>query len=435
MSLPATREAGWLRRVVVRPLQWPERERWERLMKAHHYLGFRALIGESLRYVAEWEGRWVALLAWSSAALKCGVRYRWMGWSAVLQYQRLHLMANNSRFLMLPGGRVRDLASRVLGLNVRRLSGDWQRVYGHPVWVVETFVDPARFRGTCYRAAGWVELGQTRGFGKRGKHYVEHGKVKRVFARVLERGALDRLADPRPDPELSRRIRPMKLSVRNSDDLIQVLRGLPEPRKARGIRHQKASILAVAICAVLSGARSYTAIGEWAQRCSQNLLRRLRCRKDPHSGLYAPPTESTIRRLLQAIDVEAVDRALRGWLSQLAGPRSGAIAIDGKTLRGARRADNTQVQLLSAFVHQQGITVAQQAVDPQSNEIPAARELLQPLDLAGQVVTADALHTQTELASYLKQDKGAEYCFTVKDNQPTLKEDIATLELERSFPP
>ena len=93
------------------------------------------------------------------------------------------------------------------------------------------------------------------------------------------------------------------------------------------------------------------------------------------------------------------------------------------------------MQLLSAFVHQQGITVAQQAVDPQSNEIPAARELLQPLDLAGQVVTADALHTQTELASYLKQDKGAEYCFTVKDNQPTLKEDIATLELERSFPP
>ena len=191
----------------------------------------------------------------------------------------------------------------------------------------------------------------------------------------------------------------------------------------------------MAISAVLSGARSYTAIGEWAHRCSQNLLRRLRCRKDPHSGLYAPPTESTIRRLLQSIDVEAVDRALRGWLSQLAGPRSGAIAIDGKTLRGARRADNTQVQLLSAFVHQQGITVAQQAVDPQSNEIPAARELLQPLDLAGQVVTADALHTQTELASYLKQDKGAEYCFTVKDNQPTLKEDIATLELERSFPP
>ena len=116
----------------MRPLQWEEWELWERLLQAHHYLGFHALMGESLRYVAEWEGRWVALLAWSSAALKCGVRDRWIGWAGVLQFQRLHLIANSSRFLMLAGG-VRDLASRVLGLNVRRLSGDWQRVYGHPV--------------------------------------------------------------------------------------------------------------------------------------------------------------------------------------------------------------------------------------------------------------------------------------------------------------
>jgi len=424
-----------LRQVGVRPIAWEERERWEELMRRHHYLGFHALMGASIRYVAEIGDRWVALLAWSAAALKCRVRDRWIGWAPVIQWQRLHLIANNSRFLILPEGRVAHLASRVLALNGKRLSSDWEAVYGHPIWLAETFVDPTRFAGTCYKAAGWVELGKTRGFGRRGPEYVEHGEPKRVFVRPLQGSSMERLADARPDPELTRRLAKMQLTEQQSDELIELLRRVPEARKARGIRHGRASMLAMAVCAVLCGARSYAAIAEWAGRCSQKLLKRLRARKSPHTDRYEAPSESAIRRLLQAIDVQAVDQALVDWLTRLLTAPQGAVALDGKTLRGARSEEGSQVHLLSAFLHQQGITLAQQRVESKSNEIPAAQPLLQPLDLAEKVVTADALHTQKDLARFLVEAKKAHYLFTVKANQPTLKQDIADLGLTEAFPP
>jgi hypothetical protein len=131
-----------------------------------------------------------------------------------------------------------------------------------------------------------------------------------------------------------------------------------------------------------------------------------------------------------------VDRALADWLRRLGGQSGpGAVAIDGKTLRGARRHDGGQVHLLSAVLHGTGLTLGQCAVGAKSNEIPAAPKLLAPLDLAGEVVTADALHTQQELARFLVEDKKADYCFTVKDNQPTLKQDIAQLFESVAFPP
>jgi hypothetical protein len=113
--------------------------------------------------VAEWQGSWVALVGWCAAALKCAARDRWIGWPEVLQRQRLGLIANNARFLILPGPRVANLASRVLGLGLtlKRLSWDWQQVHGHPVFLAESFIDPQRFAGTCYRAAGWLQVGQT----------------------------------------------------------------------------------------------------------------------------------------------------------------------------------------------------------------------------------------------------------------------------------
>lgn len=424
-----------LQEVEVRPLAWEERDYWEELMKRHHYLGFHALMGESLRYVALWKDRWLALLAWSSAALKCGARDAWIGWPAAIKEQRLHLIANNTRFLILPNIQVRNLASRVLALNVKRLSEDWQRRYAHPIWLVETFVDPARFRGSCYRGAGWIELGQTRGFGKRGRGYVRHGEPKTIWVRPLQKGAVAALRDPRPHPELRRKGRDMTLSMKDSDGLMVILRSVPEVRKARGIRHGRISILAVAICAVLSGARSYIAIGEWAGRCSQNMLQRLRCRKDSRTGLYKAPSESAIRRLLQRIEVEAVDQALGQWLSSLTPSGEGAVAFDGKKLRGAKNEAGQQVHLLSAFVHEQGITLRQEPVAAESNEIPAAQPLLKSLDLAGKVVTADAMHTQDDLARFLVEEKKADYLFTVKDNQPTLKQDIADLGLTEAFPP
>jgi hypothetical protein len=148
--------------VMVRPVKRGEIQRWRRLMAQFHYLGDGELVGESLRYVAESECGWLALLGWNVAAWKSRYREAYIGWDERTKQQRLRFVINNSRFLILPWVRVPHLASSVLGANLRRLSSDWVERYGHPIVLAETFVDLERFRGTCYRAANWTYLGRTR---------------------------------------------------------------------------------------------------------------------------------------------------------------------------------------------------------------------------------------------------------------------------------
>ena len=176
-----------LRSVQVRPIVPSELERWNTLLRAHHYRGFRTLAGQTLRYVATIEERWVALLGWQSGVRRCAARDDWIGWSGPLLAQRLHLIANNGRFLVLPEASFPNLASRILSLNLRRLSSDWQDAYGHPIVLAETFVEAPRFRGTCYRAANWIDVGWTRGFSRNpgGKGYTYHGQRKRVLVYPL----------------------------------------------------------------------------------------------------------------------------------------------------------------------------------------------------------------------------------------------------------
>jgi len=226
-----------------------------------------------------------------------------------------------------------------------------------------------------------------------------------------------------------------KPSQHQAAELLRTLMRLPDRRKRRGIRHDQTAILALAICAVLSGARSFLAMAQWAQRCEQNHLRRLGFRRNARSGRYQPPSEPTIRRVLSGIDAQQVDEALTGWVRSLGLSCPGAIALDGKTLRGARGPAGQAVHLLSAVLHGQGLVVAQREVSGKSNEIPEAPALLAPLDLEGSVVTADALHTQKALARFVVEGKKADYVLTVKDNQPSLKQEIAEWFASESFPP
>ncbi len=382
-----------IRTVQVRPVEPEEVPRWSSLMAAHHYLGTPALVGESLRYVATVEGQWVALLGWSSAALKCGPRDRWIGWPAVFQWQRLSFIANNSRYLILPKVHVPNLASRILSLNTRRLSKDWQHTHGHPILLVETFVDPSRFTGTCYKAAGWIPLGKTKGFAKNANQYWHHGNSKIILTKTLHRCALKWLTHPFPPTKLKRPMKTVTIPASQMDDLRSLLKSLPEYRKPRGTRHSMACILSIAICAILAGAKSFIAIGQWSQNTSQATRKRLRCWKNPNTKRFEAPSEPTIRRVLGAVDAAAVDNALGSWFLSLA-PDKEDIAIDGKAIRGAKQENGKAIHLMSAFLHQQGYSVAQIPVDSKSNEITAARPLLSNLKLAGRIVTADALHTQ-----------------------------------------
>lgn len=421
--------------VGVRLIAPQERLRWDGLMQAHHYLGGGRLVGKSLRYVAEANGEWLALIGWAGAALKCAARDRWIGWSKALQWQRVRFIANNSRFLILPGVRVANLASRILSANVKRLAADWQRIHGHGLLLAETFIDPTRFAGTCYRAANWIDLGETRGFAKSNASYVAHGQRKRILVYPLCREARAMLSSPLSTPALpSTALNPLRLSQAEANALLERLARLPDPRFRRGRRHSQRSVLAVAVCAVVSGARGASAIGEWASRASQALLTRLRCRIDRASGRAIPPSVSTIQRVLRGLDVGTLEQLLGDWLqTRLPAQPLPAVAVDGKTLRGARH-DGQAVHLLAALAHPSGAVLAQCKVAETSNEISAVKPLLDALPLAGRVVTADALHTQTETARYLIEDKNAHYLFSVKDNQPSLKQDIEALRLN-AVPP
>jgi hypothetical protein len=151
------------------------------LMEEHHYLGYEQPVGEHLKYLVWAQGRPVACLAWSSAPRHLGSRDRYIGWSAEARRRNIRFIAYNTRFLILPWVRVEHLASHILGRMAGRISADWQAMYGHPIYFLETFVDPERFRGTCYRAANWVLLGKTTGRGKQSNSYVPNRSIKEVL--------------------------------------------------------------------------------------------------------------------------------------------------------------------------------------------------------------------------------------------------------------
>ena len=182
-----------LRAVTVRPT-WggQEHRRWDKLVATHHYLSFQGLFGKGLRHVATLGSTWIALIGWQAGALKLTARDRWIGWSREQKLRRLHLVTQNSRFVILPGFHAPNLASRVLGLSLRRLSDDMLAAHGYPVLVAETFVDPARFAGTCYRAANWRSLGMTGGYARQpgaAPDWLQHGQPKEILVFELQANA------------------------------------------------------------------------------------------------------------------------------------------------------------------------------------------------------------------------------------------------------
>ena len=209
-----------------------------------------------------------------------------------------------------------------------------------------------------------------------------------------------------------------------------MLRTMTDPRKARGMCHPMVTVVAIAVCAALAGARGFNAVAEWAQDLTRDTLRRL------GSPRWTPPSEPTIRRVLQKLDAERLDAALGEWLLRRVEVKvkGQALGVDGKTLRRAHDAGQAPPHLLSAILHQEGLVVAQRAEGEKTNEIPEVPRLLAPLPQEGAVVTLGALHTQRDTVRYLVEEKKADYVFVAKDNQPTLKQDIADLHLE-AFPP
>jgi Domain of unknown function (DUF4338) len=155
------------------------------LIEQYHYLGYEQPVGENAKYLVWAQGRPIACLAWSSAPRHLGSRDRFIGWSGEARRRNIRFIAYNTRFLILPWVRIEHLASHILGRMAARISQDWQRMYAHPIYFLETFVDPERFRGTCYRAANWVSLGRTTGRGKQSNSYVPNRSIKEILGYPL----------------------------------------------------------------------------------------------------------------------------------------------------------------------------------------------------------------------------------------------------------
>jgi hypothetical protein len=177
-----------VRRTAAEPL-------FNSLLEQHHYLRYEQPVGEHLKYLVWAQDRPVACLAWSSAPRHLGSRDRYIGWSAEARRRNIRCIAYNTRFLILPWVRVEHLASHILSRMAARISDDWQRLYGHPIYFLETFVDSERFRGTCYRAANWVLLGQTTGRGKASNRYRPNRSIKEVLGYPLTKHFRQRLGE------------------------------------------------------------------------------------------------------------------------------------------------------------------------------------------------------------------------------------------------
>jgi len=209
--------------------------------------------------------------------------------------------------------------------------------------------------------------------------------------------------------------RPQPVGPSSAQVLVELLASVPDPRHPRGVRHSLPGLLAVAVAAVACGARSFAAIGQWVGELDADLLAALGI------GRGKAPSESAIRRAFTRLDAAKLDAVLGSWMwtrTRVVDQRR-VIAIDGKTVRGARTHDTTAPHLVAAYDHGHGVVLGQLAVAAKSNEIPAVRTLLATFDLAGVVVTVDAMHTQSDTAQLIV-DGGGDYVFTVKGNQPKL---------------
>ena len=329
-----------LRAVAVRPT-WgaEEHRRWDRLVAAHHYLPFHGVFGKGLRHVATLGSSWLALIGWQPGAFKLAARDRWIGWSAQQQFRRLHLIANNARFVILTPRRVPNLASRVLALSLRRVSRDMRAAHGYPVLLAG---DVRRPRALCRHLLPRVELALA-------------GSDPRLCPRARRRGALApsrptqgalrvrtdrrrrRGAEPSRDAgTLARRARTEPMAAPRLRSLFECLGEVPECRHARGKRYPLKTVLALAVAARLAGYRGVTAFSQFAGLLGQDQLKAVGAFHSERKQRYPAPSITTFHNILAALPPETLDNAISNGPASTA-PLAPRSPWTGKTWRGASK--------------------------------------------------------------------------------------------------
>jgi hypothetical protein len=421
----------------VRLLTLPkDTTRCDRLIGEHHYLHDATLVGEQLRYAATYKGRWLALATWSGAAFHLKDRDAFIGWNAEQCRRRRPLLANNSRLLVLPECHSPNLISRFMKLMLGRLSQDWLVRWGHPLAVVESFVDPQLYQGTAYKVSGWSHLGRTAGWKRDASDfYLKHDAPKQIWVRELVKKACVKLRAAQLPPEwalVEAAAAPRCTStVKEIRSLMESLRqGLPEFRRAQALGYPLPGMISLIVMAMATGVRrGPDDLAQFADTLSQPQLRTLGFRRDQRTLRYRCPKKTTFTRVLRQVDAVALEQVLLNWQRRLTGPiQDSLVIIDGKKMRHGGvemvNATNGAGQYLGGVITQ-----------AKSNEIPAARQVLRCLDLAGKIVLADALHTQVQTGQQILFEQGGDYLLTVKANQPSLQATLQKLFEPQAFSP
>ena len=421
----------------VRLLSLPkDTTRCDQVIIEHHYLHDATLVGEHLRYVATYKGQWLAVATWSGAAFHLKDRDNFIGWDFEQCRRRRALLANNSRLLVLPECHFPNLISRFMKLMLGRLSQDWLERWGHPLALVETFVDPQLYQGTAYKVSGWSHLGKTAGWKRdAADFYIKHDAPKQIWVRELVKKACVKLrAAQLPAPWAmveADAVARCTSTIKEIGSLMESLRReLPEFRRAQALGYPVAGMVCLIVMGMATGVRKGPDdLAQFADTLSQAQLRTLGFRRDQHTRWYRCPKKTTFTRVLSQVDAGVLEQVLLKWQQRLTGPiQDSLVIVDGKKMR------HGGVEMVNA-TDGQGQYLGGVITEAKSNEIPAARQVLRRLDLAGKLVITDALHTQVETGQQILFEQGGDYLLTVKGNQPTLQATLQNLFEPQAFSP
>ena len=410
--------------VVVTQAGIEQLEWFDAQLRDHHYLGAGRPVGDYLRQIVTVRGRPAALLVWGPACYALKDRDEWIGWDATTRVERLKLVVQNRRFLLLcQKGAAPNLASQTMAAALRVLPEQWQERFGYRPLLAESFTDPEAYSGTCYKASNWEPVGFSAGFSRhRADFYVPNDRPKRLWLYPLDAKARARLCAAEPPPDCRAGVRPaptgtLPLKRPQIESLLEVFRRAPDPR-GKSVQYRIAAVLTIVAMALLCGRREFSQFARFATSLSQPQRRLLGLpRKKDRKAFWQVPSYSVFYDVLTHLDADAFASRLEGWLQAHAGQLPAALALDGKMIRD-------HLGVLSLVDHDDGAPQTLALYDQKEGtarcEQTAATALLSSLPaLDGKTVTADALHCQRATA-HAVVGLGGEYCLQIKGNQPKL---------------
>ena len=418
--------------LTVRVVQPHEVVAFDAQLADHHYLGAGRPVGDYLRQLVEQDGHAVALLVLGPSCYALKDRDLWISWSASQRVERLKLVVQNRRFLLLCAkGQSPNLASQSMGAALRALPGQWREHFGYRPLLAESFTDPEAYAGTSYKASNWEPVGWSAGYSRhRADFYVANERPKKLWLRELSPKARTHLRAPQVSEEcrlglVAPPAGVLPVTQLQMKSLLDVFRQAPDPRDTN-THYRTGPVLTLIAMALLAGRRDIAEIARFATTLTQAQRRQLGLpRKQGTRAFYKVPGYGVFYALLTRMDPEPLAALLTGWLQQRAGTLPQALAMDGKMIRD-------HLGLLTLAQHEDGAPQAVAVYDQKEGtprcEQTAALTLLESLPaLDGKLITDDPLHCQRATARVIVE-KGGDYLVQIKGNQPGLLQQARALD-------